>query len=68
MHWVNNFMLAILVSSDVTAYSMPTLMVNTGVPNAYITLLGVLLTKIPFVAYILWDIRRKKKAALQEAQ
>lgn len=67
MHWVNNFMLAILVSSDVTAYSMSTLMVNTGVPNAYITLLGVLLTKIPFVAYILWDIRRKKKAALQEA-
>jgi membrane protease YdiL (CAAX protease family) len=63
MHWVNNFMLATLISGEVATIAMPTLLVTTTEHNGYMVLLSTLMTKIPFVAYILWDIRKKKKAA-----
>jgi hypothetical protein len=63
MHWVNNFTITVLLSGEVSAIAMPSLLVTTSSYSAYVTLLGVLVTKLPFLAYILWDIRRKKKAA-----
>ena len=63
MHWANNFMNAVLVSGEISAIAMPSLLVTTSSYSAYVTLLGVLVTKLPFLAYILWDIRKKKKAA-----
>jgi membrane protease YdiL (CAAX protease family) len=63
MHWANNFMNAVLISGEISALAMPSLLVTTSSYSAYVALLGVLVTKLPFVAYILWDIRRKKKAA-----
>jgi membrane protease YdiL (CAAX protease family) len=63
MHFVNNFLLSIMVSGEVASLSMPTLLVTTVDHNAYVMLLGVLMSKLPFVAYILWDIWKKKKAA-----
>lgn len=63
MHFVNNFLLTVLVSEEVATISMPTLFVTTASYSAYARLLGVLVTKLPFVAYILWDIWKKKKAA-----
>lgn len=63
MHFVNNFLLSIMVSGEVASLSMPTLLVTTVDHNAYVMLLGVLMSKLPFVAYILWDIWRKKKTA-----
>lgn len=63
MHWVNNFTITVLLSGEVSAIAMPSLLVTTSSYSAYVTLLGVLVTKLPFLAYILWDIRKKKKAA-----
>lgn len=63
MHWANNFMNAVLVSGEISALAMPSLLVTTSSYSAYATLLGVFVTKLPFLAYILWDIWRKKKAA-----
>lgn len=63
MHWANNFMNAVLVSGEISALAMPSLLVTTSSYSAYVALLGVFVTKLPFLAYILWDIWRKKKAA-----
>ena len=63
MHFVNNFLLTVLVSEEVATISMPTLFVTTASYSAYARLLGAFVTKLPFAAYILWDIWKKKKAA-----
>lgn len=63
MHWVNNFTITVLLSGEVAAVAMPSLLVTTSSYSAYATLLGVFVTKLPFLAYILWDIWRKKKSA-----
>lgn len=63
MHWANNFMNAVLISGEVSAIAMPSLLVASSSYSAYVALLGVFVTKLPFLAYILWDIHRKKKAA-----
>ena len=64
MHYVNNAMLCILINAEVSALALPSLMVTGDTQlNIYIHLLAGLMTKIPFVAYVLWDIYRKKKAA-----
>ena len=63
MHWANNFMNAVLVSGEISALAMPSLLVTTSSYSAYFMLLGVFVTKLPFVAYILWDIYKKKTAA-----
>lgn len=63
MHWANNFMNAVLVSGEISALAMPSLLVTTSSYSAYVALLGVFVTKLPFLAYILWDIWRKKKSA-----
>jgi hypothetical protein len=55
--------LFVLIFAEVSDIAMPLLLVTTSSYSAYVMLLGVLVTKLPFVAYILWDIRRKKKAA-----
>lgn len=56
MHFVNNFMLCFFLNGEVSAITMPTLMVTTADYSAYVTLIAVALNKIPFVAYVLWDI------------
>ena len=63
MHWVNNFTITVLLSGEVSAVAMPSLLVTTSSYSAYVVLLGVLVTKLPFAAYILWDIGKKKKMA-----
>ena len=63
MHWVNNFLLFTLVSGEVAVVGTPTLLVINSPHNAYVILISSLLSKLPFVAYILWDIQKKKKAA-----
>ena len=62
MHFVNNFMLSVLVNGEVSALGIPSLMVDTADQSAYVRLICHLLTKMPFVVYVLWDIRKKKKA------
>ena len=62
MHFVNNFMLSILVNGEVSALGLPSLMVDTADQSAYVRLICVLLSKMPFVVYVLWDIRKKKNA------
>ena len=66
MHFVNNFMLSVLINGEVSALGMPSLMVDTADQSAYVRLICVLLGKMPFVVYVLWDIRKKKKAACAE--
>ena len=64
MHYVNNAMLCILINAEVSALALPSLMVTNDTQlNIYIHLLAGLMTKIPFVAYVLWDIYKKNKAA-----
>lgn len=64
MHWVNNFLLFTLISGEVAAVNTPTLLVDTSSHSAYGVLISTLLSNLPFVAYIIWDIRKKKKAAV----
>ena len=63
MHFVNNFTNTVLLSGEVSTIAMPSLLVTTSSYSAYVMLLGGLVTKLPFGAYILWDIWKKKKAA-----
>ena len=59
MHWVNNFVLFTLISGDVAAVPVPTLLVDTSTYNVPLTLLSVFITYLPVLAYVVIDNMRK---------
>lgn len=73
LHWINNFTAYTLLGTDGNAMPLPTLLVSGGSaadstggssPIPVISLfLCSLLPYMPVLVYILWDARRKKKAA-----
>lgn len=63
MHWANNFLLFTLISGDVSAISLPTLLVDTTPHSAEGMFAGTILTYLPVIVYLILDARKKKKAA-----
>ena len=68
IHWVNNFLLFTVISSEVTAMPVPTLLVDTTPHNAELVTLATMVVYLPLLVYMIWGTWKKKKAALQEAQ
>ena len=60
MHWVNNFVLITVISSEVTALSMPTLLMDHTPDTAEWGMLSTLLLHLPMLVYLLLCARKKK--------
>ena len=60
MHWVNNFVLITVVSSEVTVLPMPTLLVDHTANTAEWGMLSTLLLHLPMLVYLLLNARKKK--------
>ena len=66
IHWVNNFILFTLISAEVTAMPVPTLLVDTTPHTAELMLFGNILTNIPVLVYMILDMRKRRKAATDD--
>lgn len=62
MHWINNFVCYTLISSDVSAAPVPTLLVDSTPQSGVMMLASNIVVCLPLLAYILVDIRKRKKA------
>ena len=60
MHWVNNFVLITVVSSEVTVIPMPTLLVDRTADTAEWGMLSTFLLHLPMLVYLLLTARKKK--------
>ena len=63
IHWVNNFILFTVISSEVTVMPVPTLLVDSSPHLAEFMVLSNLGAYVPLFVYIFLDARKKKKAA-----
>ena len=63
IHWVNNFILFTILSSEVTTMPVPTLFVENSPHLAEFMVLSNLGAYVPLFVYIFLDARKKKKAA-----
>ena len=64
MHLINNFLLYTVISSEISAVTNPTLLVDKTPRNAIATLVGTIILYLPISIYIVVDIIiRKKKAS-----
>ena len=64
MHLINNFLLYTVISSEISAVTNPTLLVDKTPRNAIATLVGTIILYLPIAIYMVVDIIiRKKKAA-----
>jgi membrane protease YdiL (CAAX protease family) len=61
IHWVNNFMVLVIISEEVSAISVKTLLLDTTPHSAEVMMLSKILTWLPVLVYILLDARKKKK-------
>lgn len=60
IHWVNNFALFTLISSDVSALSFPSLLVDNSPSSAAWTVASTAMAYLPVLVYILLDLRRRR--------
>lgn len=63
IHWVNNFILFTLISSEVSAFPVPTLLIDSTPNHALWTLGSTALAYLPVLIFILWDAHKRKKNA-----
>jgi membrane protease YdiL (CAAX protease family) len=63
IHWINNFVLFTIISSEVTTMPVPTLFVENSPHLAEFMVLSNLGAYVPLFVYIFLDARKKKKAA-----
>ena len=63
IHWLNNFLLFTLVSSGGSAVPVPTLLIDTTSQTAAWSFTSTLIAYVPVLAYVLFDIVRRKKCA-----
>lgn len=66
IHWLNNFLLFTLLSSEVRAVSVPTLLIDTTDGGAIWSLVSNTLAYLPLLIYILWDRKKRKKVVSTE--
>lgn len=67
LHWINNFLGFTLIASEVSAVPVPTLFVDVSEQTGFVMLVSTLVTYAPVIAYILWDRKKRSKAAPAEA-
>lgn len=65
LHWINNFVLFTLISGEVTALAMPTLLVDRSPQGAWFILAGTILSYAPEIVYMIWHYRKHGKTAAQ---
>ena len=63
MHWINNFILFTLISGEVSAVAVPTLLIDATPGGAVWSFTSTVLLYLPVVVYILIDLVKRKKAA-----
>ena len=66
VHWLNNFILFTLVSSEVSVVALPTLLIDTTPNHAAWTLGSTALAYLPLLVYILWDGRKRTALPLSQ--
>lgn len=64
VHWINNFFLSTIISSEVSVVAVSTLFIDTTPHTGEGMLIGNLLPWLPLLVYIFLDARKKKKAAV----
>lgn len=62
-HWINNFLAFTVISGEVSALPVPTLFVDTTEQTAGIMFVATILVYVPLMAYILFDRKKRSKAA-----
>lgn len=66
MHLINNFLLYTVISSEISAVTNPTLLVDKTPRNAIATLVGSIILYLPVTVYILLDLLRRRKKAMSD--
>lgn len=68
IHWVNNLILSVLISSQVSSMPTPTLFVDSSPMAAVPLFLTNLLAYVPAMGYILYDLLRTRRARREEKE
>jgi membrane protease YdiL (CAAX protease family) len=63
IHWVNNFALFTLISTNTGAVSVPSLLMDSTPQNAPWMFISTLIAHVPVMIYIIIDMIKRKKAA-----
>lgn len=63
LHWLNNFLLFTLISSDVSALAFPTLLVDSTPHSGVWALASTAMAYLPVLVYIFLDAKKQKTAA-----
>lgn len=63
IHWFNNFVVFTIISGEVTAMPLPTLLIDATPHSAVMMLVSALIVYLPLMLYILVDALRKRKSA-----
>lgn len=63
IHWVNNFALFTLISTNTGAVSVPSLLMDSTPQNAPWMFISTLIAHVPVMIYIIVDMIKRKKAA-----
>ena len=64
MHWVNNFTLFTIINSNVSVVTSPVLFTDTTTATGGFLFLSTILTHAPIIIYIIIDVIRRKKTAV----
>lgn len=62
-HWINNFLAFTVISGEISALPVPTLFVDTTEQTAGILFVSTILVYVPLMAYIIYDRKKRRKAA-----
>lgn len=64
VHWINNFVLSTVISSEVSVVNVPTLLMDTSPHSGAVMMISNLIPWLPLLVYIFLDARRKKAASV----
>lgn len=64
VHWINNFVLSTVISSEVSVANVPTLLMDTSPHSGAVMMISNLIPWLPLLVYIFLDARRKKAASV----
>ena len=63
IHFINNFLLFTVISSEISVVTNPTLLIDKTPGNAIWSMTSTILTYLPLMIYIVVDVIRRKKVA-----
>jgi hypothetical protein len=63
IHFINNFLLFTVISSEISVVTNPTLLIDKTPGNAIWSMTSTALTYLPLMIYIVVDVIRRKKVA-----